>query len=825
MSPATHEIFTHQTISMKSLIYFCIAIQLAVATAHAEKVVFLSGDDEYRSEESMPMLAKMLERDFGFETAVGFSLDENGHINPTAQNSLTMTEELSDADLMVMFLRYRRPSEDVFANILNYINAGKPIVAFRTSTHAFRFEEERGRNEWGYQNDPKAIHSLAGGESVRELLGQGWIIHHGHFDDGKKPLTKVTLKTDKTNHPILRGVEPFEAYSWLYHVQGGGDTIAGDPELLLDGTSLRSRHADKGNTDRYPLTNPIAWTKTHKGKSGKVGRVFTTTLGHSYDFRLAPMRRLAIQGMLWAMGKEDLIPQEGVKTDVVGAYNPSNSGFGDDKFKKGITPEMVLGKQTVSSVAKPNILLIVTDDQSPLTLDCYGDKLCDTPNLDALANSGMVLDRAYHMGSMSGAVCSPSRTMIMSGRTLWHLPPRGKKRSKRGQTDSSGDEILNNTIPAVFNRAGYDTFRTCKKGNSYAAANALFTTVRDKTSRGDGDDDGSQWHGHQALDFLNSRKATDEKKPFLIYLGFSHPHDPRVGREDLLAKYGAVNTKQPPESVNAKAPPVPPTWLPEHPFHHGHPGLRDETKVPGVLTSRTEATVRNEVGREFACIENVDEQVGKVIEHLKSSGDLANTYIIFTSDHGISVGRHGLMGKQNLYEHTWRVPFIVSGPGISAGSRANGNGYLLDILPTICDLAGVDIPATAQGHSLKPVVTGERDSVRDVMYGCYCGGTKPGMRAVRKGDWKLIKYDTMEGQVRETQLFNLAENPHEFLEEHHSKVVTAVTGHTPKTHQVNLANSPDAAEKLAEMEALLLSEMKRLDDPYRLWNQPQPAND
>ena len=117
---------------------------------------------------------------------------------------------------------------------------------------------------------------------------------------------------------------------------------------------------------------------------------------------------------------------------------------------------------------RPNILLIVTDDQAPHTLSCYGNTVCETPHLDKLASSGIVLDQAYHMGSMSGAVCSPSRTMIMSGRTLWHLPPRGKKHLKKEEGKASGPEILQNTLPAVFNRAGYETFRTCKNGNSYA---------------------------------------------------------------------------------------------------------------------------------------------------------------------------------------------------------------------------------------------------------------------------------------------------------------------------------------------------------------------
>lgn len=329
---------------MKNLILICftVAISISTTTAFSQKVVFLCGDDEYRSEESMPMLAKMIKRDYGFETVVGFSVDEKGHINPNVQSSITMTEELADADLLVMFLRYRKPSEKAFANILNYFHSGKPIVAFRTSTHAFRFEPERGRYEWGWQNDPKQIHSLAGGDHMRELVGQKWLTHHGHFDDGKKPLTSITIKGENSCHPILRGIETFETYSWLYHVEGGGDTVGGEPSFLLEGTSLKSKHKQKGNADRYPTTGPVAWTKTHPDQYKKKGRIFTTTLGHPYDFKLAPMRRLAIQGILWALDKDELIPKKGVNTKIVGTYEPNNSGVSDTSFKTGLTPEAVM---------------------------------------------------------------------------------------------------------------------------------------------------------------------------------------------------------------------------------------------------------------------------------------------------------------------------------------------------------------------------------------------------------------------------------------------------------------------------------------------------
>ena len=138
----------------------------------------------------------------------------------------------------------------------------------------------------------------------------------------------------------------------------------------------------------------------------------------------------------------------------------------------------------------------------------------------------------------------------------------------------------------------------------------------------------------------------------------------------------------------------------------------------------------------------------------------------------------------------------------------------------MCDLAGIDVPKTIEVKSFKRVLEGKQNIVRDVLYGVYCGGTKPGMRSVRKGDWKLIKYDVMNGTVRKTQLFNLKDNPDELLKEHHDPKVMKLTANTPKVNQINLADDQKYVDKLAEMEASLLLEMRRLDDPYRLWDQP-----
>jgi len=466
---------------------------------------------------------------------------------------------------------------------------------------------------------------------------------------------------------------------------------------------------------------------------------------------------------------------------------------------------------------RPNILFILADDQSPFDLRVYNPQSAlQTPVLDRLAAEGMVVDGAYHMGSFSGAVCSPSRHMIMTGRTLWHLPNAQNARTL------CPPNVAENTIPAVFNRAGYATMRTCKQGNSYEGANKLFAVRHDATKRGGTDETGSPWHAERVLDYLTERKSSKDDRPFLIYFGFSHPHDTRDGTPELLAKYGAVNhaDKRSLPPTHAKQPALPANYLPAHPFPHGHPGLRDEVSVSGVWENRDERTIRNEIGRQFACSENIDVQIGRVLDRLRADGELDNTYIFYTADHGMAIGRHGLQGKQNLYEHTWRVPFIAKGPGIAAGSRAQGNIYLLDVLATLCDLTGTAPPESNEGMSFRLVLEGKQATVRDVLFGTYCGGTKPGMRSVRQGDWKLVKFDVMDGAVRETQLFNLKENPHEFVAQHHESPVTSLTGATPTEQQTNLAGDPRYADKLQEMEALLLAEMRRLDDPYRLWNQP-----
>jgi uncharacterized protein len=293
-------------------------------TASAPHVVFVTGDEEYRSEESMPMLARILKRDHGFRVTVLYALDDQGYVDPNRSDNIPGLEALESADLMVMYTRFRALPDHQARHILDYAESGRPMVGFRTATHAFRYENDPAREDL----------NAAWPERV---FGQRWIVHHGHFADGIERLTDVQHIPWRSTHPVLRGVTPFEAYSWLYHVEGGEHELHGDSKPLLMGTALRSSHAERNALDRYPLTNPVAWTKTYTGRSGTPARVFFTTLGHPFDFHEESMRKLALNGILWALGMDDSIPADGARADFVGEYQPNESGFGT-KFKPQMRP-------------------------------------------------------------------------------------------------------------------------------------------------------------------------------------------------------------------------------------------------------------------------------------------------------------------------------------------------------------------------------------------------------------------------------------------------------------------------------------------------------
>ena len=289
-------------------------------------VVFVTGDEEYRSEESMPMLARLVKRELGAKITVCYAVDSLGIIDPNRTDHIQGLEALESADLMVLFTRFRNLPENERKYIADYAESGKPIIGFRTTTHAFYYENDATLTYWNKEWPTK-------------VFGQQWITHHGHFEDGNNPLTAVSAIDGKSN-AILNGVEPFEAYSWLYHVDGGEWSLSGDSAPFLEGRSLRSKHEMEGRLEQFPLTNPVAWTKSYTGKSGKKSRVFFTTLGHPFDFKLSAMRKLSLNGMYWALGKEAEIPKDGINVELDVPYEPNNSGFGA-LYKKNRRPEII----------------------------------------------------------------------------------------------------------------------------------------------------------------------------------------------------------------------------------------------------------------------------------------------------------------------------------------------------------------------------------------------------------------------------------------------------------------------------------------------------
>lgn len=392
---------------------------------------------------------------------------------------------------------------------------------------------------------------------------------------------------------------------------------------------------------------------------------------------------------------------------------------------------------------QPNVLFLFSDDQRADTIAALGNAHIRTPALDRLVQSGTTFTQAYCMGSNQGAVCVPSRAMLMSGRTLFRVQEQLK-----GQT----------TWPEMFARAGYSTFATGKWHNgpesllrSFQQGRHLFLggmgdpyklAVQDMTpehklsGKQPGSEHSIKLFADAAVEFLQGRK--EGAGPFLCYVAFNAPHDPRVAPKSWHERF------------KDDKPPLPPDFLPQHPFDNGAMMLRDEELAPW---PRTPEIVREHLADYYAAIEHMDAQIGRVLEALKASGEYDNTIVVFSSDHGLAIGSHGLFGKQNLYDHSMHSPLIMSGPGIPAGQRSAALCYLLDIFPTLGELTGVSAPEGSEGRTLGPVLRGQTDKLRLALLTSYTQV----QRAVRDDRWKLIAYP----RINRMQLFDLSSDPHE----------------------------------------------------------------
>ena len=422
------------------------------------------------------------------------------------------------------------------------------------------------------------------------------------------------------------------------------------------------------------------------------------------------------------------------------------------------------GARAAETPAKrPNVLFLFTDDQREDTVAALGNPHIKTPHVDSLVHEGVTFTNAYCMGGFSGAVCLPSRMMTLRGRSWFAV--RGLK----------GDFP---NFPKSLNEAGYETYHHGKRGNTDMLVHKSFAHSHYLT------DDGDRKSGFpckslvdDAIAFLKSR---DKGKPFFMYLAPANPHDPRVAAKKYMDMYDADKI------------PLPANYLPFHPFDNGEMFIRDEKLAPW---PRTKKVIREHIRDYYATVTAMDEQVGRLLAALKESGDFDNPILIFSSDQGIALGDHGLMGKQNLYEGSMGVPLVFAGPGIPKGKRVDALAYLFDVFPTVCELVGAPVPEGLDGKSLAPVIRGEKEAVRDTVYLAY----KNLQKAVRRGRWKLIRYP----QVDKTQLFDLEADPFEMKD---------------------LSGDAAQADKVKELLAVMAEQQKLFGDtdPLSVPN-PKPA--
>ncbi len=415
---------------------------------------------------------------------------------------------------------------------------------------------------------------------------------------------------------------------------------------------------------------------------------------------------------------------------------------------------------------KPNIVFFFTDDQRYDTIAALGNPHVITPNLDRLVKMGTSFNQAHIPCGTSGAVCMPSRAMLHTGRTLFHL---------QGEGQSIPQE--HTTLGEALQTAGYNTFGTGKWHNgveSYArsfshGAEIMFGGMGDHWNvnacdfdpTGQYDDrvpmvanpyasrnvsqvprpnikhgvHSTELFGKATIDFL---QGADREKPYFVYLSFMAPHDPRTMPERFKTMY------------DPKTIPLPENFREEHPDYRSIRDIRDERLAP---YPRTAEVVREHLAEYYGMITHLDDEMGKVMKAVEDRGDMDNTIFIMAGDNGLALGQHGLFGKQNHYDHSVRVPLIFAGPGIPQNVQTNALAYLLDIFPTLCHMLDIPKPESVEGIDLSPAMEQPNSHGRDKLYFAYTDF----MRSVRKGHHKLIRcWD--KGQWL-TELYDLEKDP------------------------------------------------------------------
>lgn len=411
----------------------------------------------------------------------------------------------------------------------------------------------------------------------------------------------------------------------------------------------------------------------------------------------------------------------------------------------------------------PNILFILADDQCYQTIHSLGNPEIKTPTLDELATRGTVFTTAYNMGGWHGAICVASRTMFNTGRFLWRaeaidnkvdldtLSARGELWSKEMEklgydTYMTGKWHVNIKPPEIFHHVG------SVRGGMPGQVPEMYNRPLDKmdwewtpwdSTFGGFWEGGTHWSevvANETMDFLDQSSGSDQ--PFFMYVAFNAPHDPRQSPKEYVDMYPLENIS------------LPENFLPEYPHKDEigcTAGLRDEKLAP---FPRTEYSVKVHRQEYYAIISHMDAQIGRILDHLEETGQADNTYIFFSADHGLAVGQHGLIGKQNMYDHSLRPPMIIVGPDIPKGKKKEMAVYLQDIMPTTIEYAGGVVPGYVEFNSLKSFIDGRKsESYYPEVYGAYMDL----QRMIRVDDYKLIVYPY--AGVR--RLFNLADDPDE----------------------------------------------------------------
>jgi len=438
---------------------------------------------------------------------------------------------------------------------------------------------------------------------------------------------------------------------------------------------------------------------------------------------------------------------------------------------------------------RPNVLFLFADDMSYRAIRSLNNPEIKTPNLDRLVARGTAFTHACIMGGLQGAVCVPSRAMLMSGQTLFHAT------ANVVQQKGWGDPKPFDMWPEHLANNGYQTIGIGKWHNGPALYHRAFQKGGPMLFGGMADHYQTPLHdfnaaktypkdtikprpGHSSEIFADSTiahiKNRDKSKPFALYCAFTAPHDPRQPPKEYKDMY-------PEDRIESL-----PNFLPEHPFDNGEMKVRDEALLPW---PRTPQAIRKERSDYYAIITHLDAQIGRILDTLDREGLTRDTLVFFAGDNGLAVGQHGLLGKQNLYDHSIRVPLIVAGPGVPANQRTDTMVYLFDIFPTLCELLGLPVPPTVDGKSFVPVLKDPKRKLRDGMVYAY----RHFQRALRTTRWKYIRYNVNGTQTR--QLFDLAADPWETK---------------------NRAEDADLKETVTQLDILLKMYLKQAGDPLDL---------